>query len=84
MAAARSHGNQCDHAGGEPAGMLLQGMSASATGNRVRGPEKAMLVLQAPENRFAAVANLAAGGTHLGGPGAGLPSPWADLNPTVP
>ena len=43
-----------------------------------------MLVLEVPEDRFAAVANLAAGGTHLGGPGAGLPDPWNPLNPTVP
>ena len=80
-----AHGNQCEHAGGqEPVGMLLQGTSVSATGNRVRGPERPMLVLQVPENRFAVVANLAAGGTHLGGPGGGLPAPWAPLNPTVP
>ena len=43
-----------------------------------------MLVLEEPENRFAAVGNLAAGGTHLNNPGGGLPDPWQPLNPTVP
>jgi hypothetical protein len=43
-----------------------------------------MLVLEVQENRFAAVGNLTAGGTHLGGTGGGLPSPWQQLNPTVP
>jgi hypothetical protein len=42
-----------------------------------------MLVLETAEDRFAAVGNLASGGTHLGGPGAGLPGPWDALNPTV-
>jgi hypothetical protein len=77
-----AQGNQCLHANGEPAGILLEGTSISASTNRVRGGES-MLVLRVPENRFAALGNLAAGGTHLGGPGAGLPAPWEPLNPTV-
>jgi hypothetical protein len=42
-----------------------------------------MLIIDAQENRFAAVGNLTPAGTHLGGPGAGLPGPWAPLNPIV-
>jgi hypothetical protein len=42
-----------------------------------------MLVLDVAENRFAALGNLAAGGTHLGSPGAGLPGPWDPFNPLV-
>jgi len=79
-----AQGNQCQHDGEEIVGMLLRGTSATASGNRVRSRSKAMLVLEVPENRFAALGNLAAGGTHLGGPGAGLPAPWDPLNPTVP
>jgi hypothetical protein len=79
-----AEGNQCRHEQeGEAAGILLQAGSITASSNRVRGV-RSMLVLEVPENRFAAVGNLAAGGTHLGGPGGGLPSPWQPLNPTVP
>ena len=73
--------NQCRHEGSE-IGVLLTASSVIASSNRVRG-ERSMLVLMVPENRFAAVGNLAAGGTHLGGPGAGLPGPWDPLNPIV-
>jgi hypothetical protein len=76
--------NQCEHvAARDPTGVLLTASSISAASNRVRG-ERSMLVLQVPENRFAAVGNLASGGTHLGGPGNGLPDPWDPLNPVVP
>ncbi len=75
--------NQCAHLGREEqSGIVLEATSVTAGSNRVRGGE-AMLVLRVPEDRFAALGNLAAGGTHLGGPGAGLPSPWDSLNPTV-
>ena len=71
-----AEGNQCAHAlDTEPVGMYLRGSSITASTNRVRGT-RAMLVLDVAENRFAALGNLAAGGTHLGSPGAGLPSPW--------
>lgn len=75
--------NQCEHLEGqEPTGVLLEASSVTASSNRVRGP-KSMLVLEVPEDRFAALGNLAAGGTHLGGPGGGLPAPWEPLNPIV-
>jgi hypothetical protein len=76
--------NQCHHEFvNDPTAMLLEGASIIASSNRLRGG-RAMLILQAIEARFAAVGNLAPGGTHFGGPGAGLPPPWQDLNPTVP
>ena len=76
--------NQCRHeTSGDPTAMLLQGSSIVASSNRLRGG-KAALVLRTAENRFAAVGNLAPGGTHLNNPGAGLPSPWQPLNPQVP
>jgi Family of unknown function (DUF6519)/Right handed beta helix region len=75
--------NQCTHLEpGEPLGVLLAASSVTASTNRVRGG-KAMLVLEVREDRFAAVGNLAAGDTHLGAPGAGLPPPWDALNPQV-
>jgi hypothetical protein len=73
--------NQCTHLG-DPVAMLLAGGSVVAASNRIRGG-KSMLVIQTNEDRFSAVGNLAAAGTHLGGPGAGLPGPWDALNPTV-
>ena len=45
-----------------------------------------MLVLQVDPKRFAAVANLAPGGTHLSdsaGNLTNLSAPWAALNPSV-
>jgi hypothetical protein len=76
-------GNQCFHdEGQQPTGIQLQGTSITASTNRLRGG-KSMLVLQVPAARLAAVGNLAAGGTHLQNPGAGLPAPWKPLNPTV-
>jgi hypothetical protein len=78
-----AEGNQCAHAPDtERVGMYLRGSSITASTNRVRGT-RAMLVLDVAENRFAALGNLAAGGTHLGSPGAGLPSPWDPFNPLV-
>ncbi len=67
---------------GESVAMLLRADTMTVGQNRVRGG-KGMLVLEASEERFSAVGNLAAGGTHLGSPGAGLPAPWDSLNPTV-
>ena len=77
-----ANANQCSHIG-ESVGALLRGDSIVASSNRVRGT-RATLVLQVPEDRFSAVGNLAAGGTHLGAPGDSLPAPWDALNPTVP
>jgi hypothetical protein len=76
--------NQCTHAGrGDPVGIRLAAGTVTATSNRVRGP-KSMLVLDVPENRFAAVANITADGTRLGSSSGSLPAPWAALNPNVP
>lgn len=73
--------NQCTHARERDLGaMLLHASAIVATSNRVRG-DKARLVLEVPEDRFAAVANLASGGTNLFT--SGLFSPWDALNPTV-
>ncbi len=78
-----AQGNQCLHDNAqEPAGMRLEGSAITAASNRIRGG-KSMLVLQVRENRFSALGNLAAGGTHLNNPGGGLPAPWQPLNPTV-
>ena len=78
-----AEGNRCFHdEGQQPAGIVLQAAAITASTNRVRGSE-AMLILRVQENRFAALGNLAAGGTHLQTPGAGLPVPWKALNPTV-
>ena len=66
----------------DPSAVVLQASSVIASANRLRG-EKSMLILEVPEDRLAAVGNLAPGGTHLGGPGAGLPAPWQPLNPNV-
>jgi len=73
--------NQCTHARARDLGaVVLHAEAVVATSNRVRGDE-ARLVLEVPENRFAAVANLASGGTNLFS--SGLFSPWDALNPTV-
>jgi hypothetical protein len=77
-----AEGNQCDHGDGGATAMLLEGSTVSAATNRMRGPE-VMLVVDTAEDRLAAVGNLASGGTHLGGPGHGLPAPWDPLNPAV-
>lgn len=74
--------NQCDHGRGHIVAMAIGGTTITASTNRVRGPQ-ASAVLVTSEDRFAAVGNLAPGGTHLGSPGSGLPSPWDALNPTV-
>lgn len=75
--------NQCAHAeSGEPVAMLLRADTMAVGQNRIRGG-KGMLILETSEERFSAVGNLTAGGTHLGGPGNGLPAPWDSLNPTV-
>ncbi len=78
--------NHCTHeADGIPeAVVLMSATSITASTNRVRGGEKTMLVLHVAEDRFAAVGNLASGGTHLNGTGNGLPAPWRPLNPIVP
>lgn len=78
-----AEGNQCEHAGTAhtPMAMRLAAQSITATSNRARGT-RARIVLDVDPKFFAAVGNLAPGGTHLAaGP---LPAPWAPLNPQVP
>lgn len=78
-----AEGNQMDHVGfGEPVALRIEARSVSVATNRARGP-KAMIVLEVDESSFAALGNITAGGTHLGGAGAGLPQPWDALNPVV-
>jgi hypothetical protein len=55
----------------------------TASTNCVRGG-RSQLILDIPEGHFAAVGNIARGGTHLNSAGAGLPDPWQALNPTAP
>lgn len=74
--------NQCDQADSQVLGLVVGASSITASTNRTRGAE-AMIVLVVSEDRFAAVGNLAPGGTHLGGAGNGLPGPWDALNPAV-
>jgi hypothetical protein len=79
-----AQGNQCTYDGGQgPIGVLLEGTAITASSNRVRG-SNAMLILRVNEGRFAAVGNLASGGTRLNSPTGALPSVWQPLNPTVP
>src|SRR5262249_23124498 len=78
-----AEGNQCLHNGEQqPAGIWLQASPLTASANRVLGA-RSMLILKVDENRFAAVGNIAAGGTFLNAPGGALPNPWKPLNPTV-
>jgi hypothetical protein len=78
-----AQGNQCLHEGGElSTAMRLAGATLTASTNRARGT-RAMILLVVNGKRFAAVGNLAPGGTHLNSAGGSLPAPWAVLNPTV-
>jgi Family of unknown function (DUF6519)/Right handed beta helix region len=76
--------NQCEYGTIEEqtSAVVLRGSSVVASSNRLRG-DRSMLILEVDENRFAAVGNLAPGGTWLGGPGGDLPDPWKPLNPPV-
>lgn len=75
--------NHCTHVEGDVRAVVLRARTITASSNRVRGGDS-MLILETNENTFAAVGNLAPAGTHLGGPGNGLPGPWQPLNPNVP
>jgi hypothetical protein len=78
-----AQGNHCTHSGGQqPTGVFLQASVITASTNRLTAGDS-MIVIRVGEGGFAAVGNLAPGGTHLNSPGNGLPEPWAPLNPTV-
>ena len=78
-----AQGNHVTHSGGQqPTGAFLQASVVTASTNRLTGGDT-MLVIRAGEGGFAAVGNIASGGTHLNLPGNGLPAPWAPLNPTA-
>jgi hypothetical protein len=78
-----AQGNHVTHSGGrQPTGAFLQAPVVTASTNRVTGGDS-MLVIRPREGGFAAVGNIASGGTHLNLPGNGLPAPWAPLNPTA-
>jgi hypothetical protein len=78
--------NQADFAGGEVAiAIRVAAQTIAASANRLRGP-RSLLVLEVDPKRFAAVANLAPGGTQLSdaaGNLTNLSAPWAALNPAV-
>lgn len=77
--------NQVDHvSSGQPVAASLGGRTVAAATNAVRGPESMLVLEPADEVAFTAVGNVTAGGTHLFGPGNGLPGPWDPLNVTVP
>jgi hypothetical protein len=77
-----AQGNQCEHAGGQsPVAMDLTASTITVSTNRARGTE-ARIVLNVDPKRFAALGNLAPGGTYLGS--SPLQAPWAPFNPTVP
>ena len=81
-----AQGNQWRHAGGSdrPIGAFLQGRVVTASTNRLDGDDSApMFVLRTGDSPFAAVGNLAPGGTHWNTAGSGLPDPWGPLNPTA-
>jgi hypothetical protein len=77
-----AQGNHVTHSGGQPTGAFMQAPVVTASTNRLTGGDT-MLVIRAGEGGFAAVGNIASGGTHLNSPGNGLPAPWAPLNPTA-
>ena len=74
--------NHCAHLEGDKEAMVLRASAITASANRVRG-DGAMIVLETAENTYAAVGNLASGGTHWDSAGNGLPDPWRPLNPSV-
>lgn len=74
--------NHCTHLEGDKEALVLRASAITASANRVRGGE-AMIVLETAENTYAAVGNLAPGGTHWDSAGNGLPDPWRPLNPSV-
>lgn len=74
--------NHCTHLEGDRAAIVLRASAITASANRVRGGE-AMIVLETAENTYAAVGNLAPGGTHWDSAGNGLPDPWRPLNPSI-
>ena len=64
-----AQGNHCSHGGGQqPTGVFIEASAITASSNRLRSG-KSMLILKVNEARFAAVGNLASGGTHLNNPG---------------
>jgi hypothetical protein len=80
-----AQGNQVQYEGERAIAMRFAAQTVTASTNRLRGP-RSMLVLQVDPKRFAAVGNLAPGGTHLStssGTLSDVPSPWAALNLAV-
>jgi hypothetical protein len=81
-----AQGNHWKHGGGgdRPTGAFLQGNVVTASTNRVDGDDSApMLIIRTGDSPFAALGNMAPGGTHWNTAGSGLPAPWAPLNPTA-
>ncbi|MFL6007532.1 MAG: DUF6519 domain-containing protein [Gaiellaceae bacterium] len=81
-----AQGNHLRHGGpgDRPTGAFLQGNVVTASTNRLDGDDSApMIVIRVGDGSFAALGNIAPGGTHLNTPGSGLPAPWGPLNPTA-
>jgi hypothetical protein len=76
-----AQGNHCTHGGGSVTGAFLQGAVVTASSNRITGGQS-LLVLRVGDSPFAAVGNIAPGGTHLNNPGNPVAAPWNALNPT--
>jgi hypothetical protein len=77
-----AQGNHCTQSGGSVTGAFLQGAVVTASSNRIAGGQS-LLVIRPGDKPFAAVGNLAPGGTHLNNPGNPVPAPWNALNPTA-
>jgi hypothetical protein len=77
-----AQGNHVTQSGGSTTAAFLQGTVVTASSNRITGG-LSMLVLRVGGDRpFAALGNIAPGGTHLNNPGNPVPAPWNALNPT--
>jgi len=75
--------NHCTHTGGSPTAAFLQAAVVTASSNRITGGDSMLVIRVGDNNTFAAVGNIAAGGTHLNNPGNPVPAPWAPLNVTA-
>jgi len=77
-----AQGNHVTQSGGSTTGAFLQGGVLTASSNRITGGQSILLLRVGGDNPFAAVGNIAPGGTNLNAAGNALPAPWNALNPT--
>jgi Family of unknown function (DUF6519) len=76
-----AQGNHCTQSGGSTTAAFLQGSVVTASSNRIAGGQSMLVLRVGGDNPFAALGNLAPGGTHLNAPGNPVPAPWNALNP---